>query len=331
MHLFSRRRSSASNKSPSGLYKSKEEGGNLTPSGTDTDVPGHDHIYASQDDAIGHSDTVTEREQREPAVATAPDPVVVRRPVQDISGDETDVSAQGNPMSTSEAAATTRYRQSSASTASDSGYGSTGSKNARKRSKSAHKTGAATVHAPAAIGEMDDDTDIKPIPVVWSADEEEPRDQEQRPHIATGAVSRSQSRMRTQSPWLGRSGDADNYLRRGATSVRSYRHSDRLGDRDSAFYTASPGRRTPHRSMSIGGGTFAAGPGTVGPNAVGEIDESFESRTQAAEAALGEKEKNKLGKTERGCCYTRLTVIEIDSRERSERRKTSSSSHQGRI
>ncbi|TCD64913.1 hypothetical protein EIP91_003449 [Steccherinum ochraceum] len=291
MHIFSRKRSSASTRS-SRFNKNKDDDSSdgMPASGTGADEPGQDATAIPTPDPTPN--------------LTASNPSAV----PDVSGDETDVSTQEHPTSTSEAAATAtanaRQRNSSASnggTASDSGYGSGGSNPAHKRTKSISR-----VNPPSAIGENDNAVntntnannmgDIKPIPVVWSGDEDDEGGQETRPQTSA-TVGRSQSRMRAQSPWLGRPAGGADFGGRRANSVRSFRAGERGLDQDSV-YTTGGGRRTPHRKMSLSGGTFAVGAGTIGPNSVAEVDESFEERSAAAERTLGKKSRNKLSRAE---------------------------------
>ncbi|KAH8100831.1 hypothetical protein BXZ70DRAFT_1077448 [Cristinia sonorae] len=282
MHFFtgSRKPSTSSNRS-SKLLKKRDEGSPISPSGTNsTIVPTH---MPTPDPAHAAPDSDVAGPTPEPSVTIASTPVVNLQP------QEGHASALDHPTSTSEAAAHARKRNSAASTngvPSDSGYGSAGS-NAHSRSKSLTTTRA----APTAIGETTND-DIEPIPVVWSGEEDEAAFNEQ--EASAAQVQRSHSRARSQSAWLPSRSVKGEDVKRSA-SVRSYR--DRNGDQES-LYTTPSGRRTPHRRTSLGGGSFAAGAGTVGPNADMDVDESFRLRSAAAEASLGKKEKLRLNKTE---------------------------------
>ncbi|KAI0091236.1 hypothetical protein BDY19DRAFT_886286 [Irpex rosettiformis] len=144
--------------------------------------------------------------------------------------------------------------------------------------------------------------DIEPVPVVWASGaphegetaEGGPleHDREQ------GPIPRSRSAM-DHSP---QTGGAD--VRR-SQSMRSNRIAGGLSrnyardDRES-MHTTPSGRHTPRRRKSLTGGSFANGPGMVGPNAKVDDEETklFRTRSVTAEAALTKKEKSRIGKAE---------------------------------
>ncbi|KAI0359848.1 hypothetical protein OH77DRAFT_1394006 [Trametes cingulata] len=87
-----------------------------------------------------------------------------------------------------------------------------------------------------------------------------------------------------------------------ASSLRSFRSAGGRGsvagdaeDRGSVRTSPSMIRK---RRVSLSGGSFAGGAGTVGPAASPPPDDSFEMRSRMAEMSLSEKEKLKLSKSQ---------------------------------
>lgn len=121
--------------------------------------------------------------------------------------------------------------------------------------------------------------DMQPIPVVWAGD--------------PGGTPR-QSKVSA--------GEAD--VRR-SQSMRSYRSSGtrRETEDGQSMHTAPTGRYTPAqrpRRVSMSGGAFAEGAGTVGPAAAADPEQTnlFRSRSVSAESALSNKQRLRITKEE---------------------------------
>lgn len=140
-------------------------------------------------------------------------------------------------------------------------------------------------------GNVLEDQEIEPVPVVWAngAQPQQPEtdDEDDAGHHQYDRTPRSRSVLsHTQ-------GDGANVRR--SQSMRSYR----TGRDDQGSIRTTPSRASARRK-SLSGGTFANGPGTIGPNAKADEEETklFRARSVHAEAGLTKKEKVKLGKVE---------------------------------
>ncbi|CAL1716642.1 unnamed protein product [Somion occarium] len=129
---------------------------------------------------------------------------------------------------------------------------------------------AKSVNAGSALRSNEKEEEMKPIPVLWSG----PPTAE---HVG------------------------DNGAAKRASSLRSFR-SPPTGNEDADSIRTDPsGRRTPsrhHRRLSMRGGSFVNGPGTIGPNAKLEPNDSFRERSETADSLLSKKEKLKISKSE---------------------------------
>lgn len=161
-----------------------------------------------------------------------------------------------------------KHREGSTSTdpMSDSGYDSAGSPRNQPRS-------------------LRNSTEMQPIPVVWAegaGPAPEDNDEQTQP--------RSKSALSSADP-------------KRSHSMRSFRSGSMLRDRDGqdSIRTTQSGRR---RRLSLTGGSFASGAGTIGPASRPQDDETqlFRSRSVSAEASLTKKQKLKIGKAE--CEYS---------------------------
>ncbi|KAI0750550.1 hypothetical protein BC629DRAFT_1290256 [Irpex lacteus] len=136
-----------------------------------------------------------------------------------------------------------------------------------------------------------EDQEIDPVPVVWANGTQpqhpETDDEEDAGHHQYDRTPRSRSVLSHTH------GDGVNVRR--SQSMRSYR----TGRDDQGSIRTTPSRASARRK-SLSGGTFANGPGTIGPNAKADEEETklFRARSVHAEAGLTKKEKAKLGKVE---------------------------------
>ncbi|KAI0661743.1 hypothetical protein C8Q70DRAFT_910838 [Cubamyces menziesii] len=135
---------------------------------------------------------------------------------------------------------------------------------------------------------------MEPIPVVWT---ESPS---QEAHHRGQVLQRSLDDEDEDGDY--RSARRDSPFKR-ASSLRSFRsmgHRASIGgtdtdDRGSVKTSPSLIRR---RRISLTGGSFASGAGTVGPASSAMLDESFDERSRTAEMSMSEKQKMKLTKTQ---------------------------------
>ncbi|KAJ8486779.1 hypothetical protein ONZ51_g4618 [Trametes cubensis] len=156
-------------------------------------------------------------------------------------------------------------------------------------SKSAHRR--ATSATDSGYGSA---SGMEPIPVVWT---ESPS---QEAHHRGQVLQRSLDDEDEDGDY--RSARRDSPFKR-ASSLRSFRsmgHRASIGgtdtdDRGSVKTSPSLIRR---RRISLTGGSFASGAGTVGPASSAMLDESFDERSRTAEMSMSEKQKMKLTKTQ---------------------------------
>ncbi|KAI0649098.1 hypothetical protein C8Q79DRAFT_1007664 [Trametes meyenii] len=176
------------------------------------------------------------------------------------------------------------HRRSTSAPTSDSGYGSTGGPRRPQSSASEASTG------------------IEPVPILWT---ESPS---QEAHHRAQAWQRS-----IDDDDDGQSGRPagrrqDSQFKR-ASSLRSFQSTSR---RESASVLSGAGGRDGEervsvrtapsvlrrRRVSLSGGSFASGAGTVGPAASPVMDDSFDARSRSAEMSLSEKQMAKLNRSQ---------------------------------
>ncbi|KAI0719305.1 hypothetical protein C8T65DRAFT_802915 [Cerioporus squamosus] len=230
---------------------------------TDEDAP------VAQDDGA----SVT----RKPSVGIARDPVIRKAPSD---GDEEGVVAD-REESPEEGANLDRegskssHRRSQSVAVTDSGYGSVSNGNGNaKRSQSRASQRS-----------------LQAIPVVWT---DSPRARNHRSLEDEDDEEQDDERRARDSNF------------RRAASLRSFRSAGPRGsnadfeDRGSIRTTPSmdAGRRSAlrRRRASLSNGSFASGPGTIGPAASADLDGSFQTRSRSADLSLTEKQKVKLSK-----------------------------------
>lgn len=131
---------------------------------------------------------------------------------------------------------------------------------------------------------------LAPVPVVWTNADES------REGTPTPAWKRTKELGRGAPGAGGEDRGAD--VRR-SQSMRSYR-AGRADRYEGSPHAASLGRRTPRRRVSLSSGSFANGPGMVGPNASMEGEEAdvFRTRSILADAGLSKKQKQQIAKEE---------------------------------
>ena len=164
------------------------------------------------------------------------------------------------------------HGRSSSVAVTDSGYGS-GTNNARPQSRASRASDG-----------------IEPIPILWT---DSPRAMRHRsmPAVDDDGAARDSSFKR-------------------ASSLRSFRSAaPRTSvadvDRGSIRTTPSGAERSTlrRRRISLSGGSFASGAGTVGPAASPAFDDAFHDRSRSAEMALTDKQKVKLTKAQSKSCF----------------------------
>lgn len=187
----------------------------------------------------------------------------------------------------------------------DSGYGSTSPSSKLQRSASRAST------------------NIAPLPVVWSkTPSSDALQRGQAVHHSLDDNSHGDEDADGARPSARRN---DTGFKR-ASSMRSFRSvATTEGGRASVRTTPSVLRR---RRVSLSGGSFAAGAGTVGPAASQEMDEDFDARSRSAEAGLTEKQKAKLNKAQSECIWGYAVLVDADS-HRSEGGQKGGQGHQG--
>lgn len=141
-----------------------------------------------------------------------------------------------------------------------------------------------------------DSAEMQPIPVVWTEGTEPPPDDiDEDGQLQVQARPRSKGAFNATDP-------------KRSQSMRSFRSGSMLRDRDGqdSVRTTPSGRRTPRRRLSLTGGGFASGAGTVGPASKPQDEETqlFRSRSVSAEASLTKKQKLKIGKAESECTFS---------------------------
>lgn len=144
------------------------------------------------------------------------------------------------------------------------------------------------------------------VPIVWSSN----------PNDDNDATIRGRRYPTGDDTYAGGDGSPDAQWTKRSQSIRSTRsmpasrsyRSDRDRDRNSIRTSASTVRR---RRPSIGGGSFASGAGTVGPNATANLDvEAFRARSREADGSLTRRQRSKLAKNSRMC--SALIFVEFD-------------------
>ncbi len=246
-----------------------------SPSRFEEHLPGA--FSADEDAPVAHDGaSVT----RKPSVGIARDPVIRKIPSDrdeeaSAEADQEDSAEDGADLSHNKSKSSHRRSQSVAIT-SDSGYDSTSNGN-RNPKRSQSRASQRSMQA---------------IPVVWT---DSPRARNQR-SLEDGDDEDEGEERRIR----------DSNFRRAA-SLRSFRSGPRgskadLEDRGSIRTTPSmdAGRRSAlrRRRASLSNGSFASGPGTVGPAASADLDGAFQTRSRSAELSLTEKQKLKLSKSQ---------------------------------
>lgn len=169
---------------------------------------------------------------------------------------------------------------------------------------------------------------LKPVPVVWS-----------NPEPADDRNTTPQPILWKRTQALAGNGDAiarpDMGLPRRSQSMRSFRTPVAT---ESSFYAGDGGsmRTAPsgrvRRRVSLNGGSFANGAGTIGPNAHPTDDETgvFRARSINADAGLSKKQKLKIGKTEGAFLrYAEVHDTYFNDHQTSQRRQTARQSDEG--
>ncbi|KZT73031.1 hypothetical protein DAEQUDRAFT_762395 [Daedalea quercina L-15889] len=211
---------------------------------------------------------------RQPSVAIAPD-LVVNRYHENLDEDEPARQPEDdhNPLGTKLSVGTSTDNRAN-SPPSDSGYGSSSPTATARPERSASRVSRTT---------------LKPMPVVWKDGQSQPDATDYADTDDEGAYNNS---------------GADHRARR-ATSMRSLRTSASRRDRDRDGYDHASIRSTPasrsterRRRVSLSGGSFAGGAGTIGPGTTPRPDDtaSFSTRAKSAEAELTPKQKTKIEK-----------------------------------
>ncbi|RDX57274.1 hypothetical protein OH76DRAFT_1334815 [Lentinus brumalis] len=246
-----------------------------SPSRFEEHLPGA--FSADEDAPVAHDGaSVT----RKPSVGIARDPVIRKIPSDrdeeaSAEADQEDSAEDGADLNHNKSKSSHRRSQSVAIT-SDSGYDSTSNGN-RNPKRSQSRASQRSMQA---------------IPVVWT---DSPRARNQR-SLEDGDDEDEGEERRVR----------DSNFRRAA-SLRSFRSGPRgsnadLEDRGSIRTTPSmdAGRRSAlrRRRASLSNGSFASGPGTVGPAASADLDGAFQTRSRSAELSLTEKQKLKLSKSQ---------------------------------
>ena len=216
---------------------------------------------------------------RKPSVGIARDPVIRKSPAdgdEEAEGDHQDSAEEGASLDRNKSKSSHRRSQSVAVT--DSGYGSV-SNGERDPKRSQSRASQRSLQA---------------IPVVWT---DSPRARHHR------SLDDDEDGEEDEDRFEERRARDSNFKR--AASLRSFRSGPRASnvdyeDRGSIRTTPSmdAGRRSAmrRRRASLSNGSFASGPGTVGPAASPDLDGSFQTRTRSAELSLTEKQKVKLSK-----------------------------------
>ncbi|KAI0775196.1 hypothetical protein BD413DRAFT_533921 [Trametes elegans] len=247
---------------------------------------------------------------RKPSVGVPRDPVVRKAPAD---GDEDEAEDIRHPTTTgqksafvedleddadadndarSPSRAKSAHRRSTSGAASDSGYGSTST------GPVASSPAPPRPHSRASQAS----TRIEPIPILWS--ESPSQDAHQRGQAWQRSLHDRDDGASDDDDENddGRRGDRSRGFKR-ASSLRSFRSvpaqrpesAAEGGERASTRTSVSVLRK---RRVSLSGGSFAGGAGTVGPAASPAVEESFDARSRSAEASLSEKQKLKLNKAQ---------------------------------
>ncbi|KAI0671753.1 hypothetical protein C8Q78DRAFT_795036 [Trametes maxima] len=219
---------------------------------------------------------------RHPSISTGvPRDPIVRKGPADVDEEEAPnqmptpkTADQGEPSSPLSGSST--HRRSTSAPTSDSGYGSAGGPRRPQSSTSEASTG------------------IEPVPILWT--ESSPS---QEAHHRAQAWQRSIDDDDDGQGGRPAGRRQDSQFKR-ASSLRSFQTSVVSGaggrDRDGSVRTAPSILR--RRRVSLSGGSFASGAGTVGPAASPVMDDSFDARSRSAEMSLSEKLVAKLNKTQ---------------------------------
>ncbi|KZT07768.1 uncharacterized protein LAESUDRAFT_677672 [Laetiporus sulphureus 93-53] len=220
---------------------------------------------------------------RPSSVSIAPNPVIATdkgsASTSDTSGD---VNDEQLPVGSKSSAA-------AASTTSDSGYASSaGAKDKQSSTSRSPRTS----------------TDMKPIPILWTDNAQNPR--------RNGVVDSNAPQGTDENADVDEDFPMDEPSRHGRTrsisrrtgSLRSFRSATSRGrshdraDFESGRSTSASRFSERRRHFSLSGGTFAEGPGTIGPSATPQPDDthSFVERSKVAEAGLTPKQRSRIGK-----------------------------------
>jgi len=198
---------------------------------------------------------------REPSVAIASNTVLNKQPASDTDDDEPHPAASRGYQLRDNGPTDAGKALSSGNgspSASDSGYDSPTTASQRR------------TKAP-----RQDTSDFQPIPVVWSGD----------------GPTQGTDDHDTRSKDIGNT--------KRASSLRSFRSHPERDDR--SIRTSASGQRTPgerRRRVSLSGGSFKSGAGTVGPNSEPDNVDAFLQRRTTLDASLSKKQKSKIVRAE---------------------------------
>ncbi|KAH9838289.1 uncharacterized protein C8Q71DRAFT_750308 [Rhodofomes roseus] len=233
------------------------------------DKPSDEPTQAA-DTNVSQTNVPQQDADRQPSVAIAPDPVV-NRYHENLHEDEEQRNDDQKPTGAKLSAISTGTDKRASSPPSDSGYGSS--------------SPPTTTRPPERSASRASRSSLKPVPVVWKNGQPD----------AAGHPD-------TDEDTYGDSG-LDRRARRAA-SMRSFRTSTTRRDRDGydqeSIRSGAASRYSERRRrVSLSGGSFSGGAGTIGPGTTPGRDdtESFLARARTAEAELTPKQKSKIEKS----------------------------------
>lgn len=243
---------------------------------SDATVPSNDKFGAF----VEHLDYDADDVSRNPPVSIPRDPVV-HKPSQ--GGDGTAEEPHNVTIADGDADKfTSSHRRS------DSGYGSTANARSPSRASEGNRS-------------------MQPIPILWS-ESQRARNQS----VIDGEAYGEEETTYRDGP----SKEESPFKR--ASSLRSFRSAGpRASNIDTmerrSIRTAPEGEigrlsSMRRRRISLTGGSFASGAGTVGPASTAMLDDAFHARSRSADLGLTEKQKAKLSKDQSKCIYAPLTL-----------------------
>ncbi|KAI0749772.1 hypothetical protein C8Q80DRAFT_645990 [Daedaleopsis nitida] len=196
------------------------------------------------------------------------DPIVRNAPTE---GDEEVVDDAEDDALVDGRRSKASHRRSSSVAVTDSGYGSGSNLNgARSQSRASQVSNK-----------------LEPVPIVWTESPQKMR------NPALSASDEEEDGVSKDSPF------------KRAASLRSFRSvgpRTNLPDQEGASIRTTPSgldkSTLRRRRISLSGGSFASGAGTVGPAATPDIDNAFHIRSRSADLSLTEKQKVKLSKAQ---------------------------------